>query len=388
MEQDQGNNRKILHVDMDAFFVEVELLQRPELRGKPVIVGGRHPRGVVSTCSYEARAFGIHSAMPSIQANRLCPHAIWLESNFRSYSDYSQKVFDIMKRYSPLVVQLSIDEGRVDLTGSEMLFGPAPEIADRILNEIRSELKLPASGGLSNSGTAAKIAAELAKPNGLAVILPGHEKSFLAPLKVERIPGIGKKSLPRFHSLGFRTIGDLATHSAEDLSNHFGQWAGSLRRVALGMPGEIHRHKPESPSRSHEATFMQDIFNIDNLRVELRYLVEKLGYKLRQEGLKTRTITLKIRDGHFHTITRSHTLDRPIDCDQAIFQTAFELLKSNLPKGMGVRLIGVAGHQLSKQPNQLDLFQIDDSKISNFYRAVDAIKDKFGRKSAGFALRQ
>jgi DNA polymerase IV len=387
MIETENGNRKILHLDMDAFFVSVELLKYPELRGKPVIVGGKASRGVVSTCSYEARAYGIHSAMPSVQAQRLCPQAVWLDGDYKSYSYYSERVFQIMRRYSPLVVQLSIDEGRADLTGSELLFGPAPEIAHRILLEIQNELNLPASAGLANSGTAAKIAAELAKPSGLAVILSGHEQSFLSPLKIERIPGVGKKSLPRFHSLGYRTIGDLSRRNPDDLTRHFGKWAGSLRRVALGMPGEVKRHTPDSPSRSHEATFMVDITDPEKLRIEIRHLVEKLGFRLRQEALKARTISVKIRDGRFNTITRSYSFDRPVDSDRILFQTAVDLITNNLPAGIGVRLIGVAAHQLSSAHQQLDLFGSPNAKLDNFYKTVDQIKEKFGKKTVGFGNR-
>lgn len=380
-------NRRVLHVDMDAFYVEVELLKRPELRGLPVVVGGKSPRGVVSTCSYEARAFGLHSAMPSIQAQRLCPHAIWLDSDFASYADYSGRFFGIMQRYSPDVVRLSIDEGRVDLTGSERLFGPAPEIAHRIITEIRTELGLPASGGLANSGTAAKIAAELAKPRGLAIVLPGYEPDFLAPLNVERIPGIGKHSLPRFHQLGIRTIGDLAKRTPVDLIRMFGKWAGHLHTVASGAPGRVQRYQPIAPSRSHETTFAQDIFEPDQLTIELRHLIEKLGFKLRQEGLRARTITIKIRDGAFNTVTRSHTFTEPVDSDRLIFPVACRLLLDNLPSRLGVRLIGVAVHNLSSTQIQLDLFRQNSTKVDTFYRTVDAIKEKFGRKSLGFGHR-
>ncbi len=380
-------NRRVLHVDMDAFYVEVELLKHPELRGRPVIVGGKSPRGVVSTCSYEARAFGVHSAMPSVQAQRICPQAIWLGGDFPAYAHYSDRVFDIMKRYSPDVVRLSIDEGRVDLTGSERLFGPAPDIAHRILTEIREELGLPASAGLANSGTAAKIAAELAKPRGLAVVLPGYEPDFLAPLKIERIPGVGKRSLPRFHQFGIRTIGDLATRTPMELMRVFGKWAGHLHSIATGKPSRVLHHQPVAPSRSHETTFARDVVEPGQLTNEMRHLVEKLGFKLRQEGLRARTITVKIRDGRFNTITRSHSFSEPVDSDRLIFPVACRLLLDNLPSRMGVRLIGIAVHNLSRTQIQLDLFRQESARTDTFYRTVDAIKEKFGRQSLGFGLR-
>ncbi len=378
--------QRILHVDMDAFYVEVELLKRPELRGTPVIVGGRPPRGVVSTCSYEARRFGVHSGMASVQAARLCPAAVWLQGDYHSYSEYSRRMIEILRRYSPEVVQLSIDEARVDLTGSELLFGPAPEIADRILKEIRDELGLPASGGLANSGVVAKIASELAKPRGLAVILPGYEKPFLSPLRVERIPGIGAKSLPKFHRFGVHRIGDLAAMPADELERLFGRWTTHLMNVALGKPASVRPGRPASSSRSHEKTFVRDIFDRDIIRMELRRLVERLGYRLRKRGLRARSISVKIRDGKFNTITRAAKLAAPANSDRILFHSAVKLVMNNLPRENGVRLLGVSAQDVAADIRQLDLFPVENHKLKSFYRAVDGIKEKYGNKVAGFGI--
>ncbi|MBN1297280.1 DNA polymerase IV [bacterium] len=386
-DQFAGAIRKIMHVDMDAFFVSVELLKRPDLRGKPVIVGGKSARGVVSTCSYEAREFGVHSAMPSIQAMRLCPHAIWLSGDHVSYGYYSQRVFEIMRRYSPEVYPLSIDEGRIDLTGSEALFGPAARIADRILVEIRDELGLPASAGLANSGTTAKIASEYAKPRGLAIVMPGRERDFLAPLPVEKIPGVGKKSLPHFHRLGIVTIGDLAAYPEDQLHHQFGKWAVSLISIASGVSRSVVPHIPVSPSRSNECTFTSDLHDRDAIRLETRKLVEKLGFRLRRSGLRAAVLSIKIRDGRFRTITRSRRLSNPTNRDHHLFQVAESLVMANLPASAGVRLLGVAAQQLESGEMQRSLFDQESNSnhpTGEFYHAVDVIKERFGHHAATF----
>ena len=378
-------HRRILHVDMDAFYVSVELLFKPELKGTPVIVGGRPPRGVVSTCSYEARKYGIHSGMASVQAERLCPFATWLQGNFQAYAEYSKRVFEIMRRYSPEVVQVSVDEGRVDLTGSEPLFGPAESIAHRILTEIRTELGLPASAGLANSPTVAKIASEIAKPAGLAVILPGYERQFLAPLRVERIPGVGKKSLPKFHSYGIYTIGDIASRPDTQLQKQLGLWSGSLKKIALGVSSKPLRHTPASPSRSHEQTYSENLTDLDQIRMELRKLIERLGYKLRGQKFRAKTICVKIRDGNFQTINRSSSFHTPANSDRILFHAAWDIVKANLPKG-GIRLLGVSAQNLCADGGQLNLFESNQNRLLHFYHTVDSIKNKYGKKIAGFGL--
>ncbi len=374
----------ILHVDLDAFFVEVELLHRPELRGKPVIIGWSSPRGVVSTCSYEARKFGVRSAMPSVVAQRLCPHAVWLPSNHSDYIEYSRRVFSIFHRYSPDVIQCSIDEGRIDLTGCEPLFGPSIDIAHRILNDIRTEVGLPASAGLANSGVVAKIAAEFAKPSGLVCIMEGYEKQFLASFPVERIPGVGTQSLPRFHTNGIYTIGDITRKSPEELSLIFGRWAHFLHHVANGIPERNTHSEPVSVSRSSEETFEHDLVSPDEIRSVLRRIVEKLGFRLRRSNLCGKTITVKIRDGHFNTITRSITLSTPMNSDHILFHEACRMVFANLPQKTGVRLLGVSVHHLQSENRQLELFASPGSRSNAFFHAVDRIKERFGYDSAGF----
>lgn len=383
--QKQRDYRRIMHIDMDAFYVSVELLKRPELRGLPVIIGGKSPRGVVLTCSYPARKYGVCSAMPSVRAMRLCPEAVWLRGDFATYEYYSKKVFDILRRYSPDVYPLSIDEGRLELTGSESLFGPAPGIAHRIVNEVRDELGLPASAGLANSGVTAKIAAELAKPFGLIVVFPGKEASFLAPVPIKYIPGAGKVSQQTFYRYGYRTIGDIAIQSLEVLVRQFGSWASTLYRIAHGQSKPAKPHAPVSPSRSNESTFRQDLFDLEHIRAEVRRLVEKLGFRLRRSNLKAGTVSVKIRDGKFHTITRSQSLKTPTDKDHILFQAAEKLVLSNLPRQSGIRLLGVSTHKLSSGICQESLFVDNEEKnYDRFYTAVDTIKEKYGKQAVWF----
>lgn len=383
--QKRENVRRILHVDMDAFYVSVELLKRPELQGQPVIIGGKSPRDVVLTCSYQARKFGVCSAMPSVRAMRLCPDAVWLSPDFAAYEYYSKKVFEIFRRYTPEVYPLSIDEARLDLTGSEKLFGPSHKIAHRIVNEIRDELGLPASAGLANSGVTAKIAAELAKPFGLIVVFSGKEKSFLSPLPIDYIPGVGKVSRQKFLELGYRTIGELADQQPEILARQFGVWALTLYRIAQGETKQAQPEEPISPSRSCEVTFADDLFEPDRIRAELRRLVEKLAFRLRRSNLKAGTISIKIRDRDFHTITRSQVLRFFTDKDHILFQTAEKLVFKHLPKEIGIRLLGISAQKLVSDVAQKSLF-IDkkDAHYDRFYSTVDTIKQKYGNQSAYF----
>jgi DNA polymerase IV len=384
IQKEKGYHR-IMHIDMDAFYVSVELLKRPELRGLPVIIGGKSPRGVVLTCSYQARKYGVCSAMPSIKAMRLCPEAVWLRGDFATYEYYSKRVFDILRRYSPDVYPLSIDEGRLDLTGSESLFGPASGIAHRIVNEIRDELGLPASAGLANSGVTAKIAAELAKPFGLIVVFPGKEASFLAPVPIKYIPGAGKVSQQTFYRYGYRMIGDLSAQPLEVLIRQFGSWASTLERIAHGRSKPAQPHTPVSPSRSNESTFRQDLFDPEHIRAEVRRLVEKLAYRLRRSNLKAGTVTVKIRDGKFNTITRSQSLKTPTDKDHILFQTAEKLVLSNLPAQTGIRLLGVSTQKLTSGTGQKSLFvDSGEQNYDRFYTAVDTIKQKYGKQSVWF----
>jgi DNA polymerase IV len=383
--QNRINDRRILHLDMDAFYVSVELLKRPELRGSPVIIGGKSPRGVVSTCSYTARRYGVHSGMASVKAMRLCPDAVWLNCDFTAYNYYSEKVFSIMRRYSPEVYPLSVDEGRVDLTGSEALFGSAAGIANRIVREIRDELGLPASAGLANSGVTAKIAAEMAKPFGLIVVFPGKEKAFLAPVPIQKIPGVGKVSLPKFHTYGYRTIGDLAAESPDILAHRFGPWAESLYRTATGVPKIARPSIPVSPGRSNEITFSHDITDTEHIRSELRRLVEKLGFRLRKSNITARTVTVKIRDAGYRTITRSKTFDTPTNRDHILFQIAEQLVLSNRPGHSGIRLLGISVQNLRTRIEQPLLFESTaDRQYGKLYSTVDTIKEKYGKQTVFF----
>jgi len=362
-----------LHIDMDAFYASVEQVLDPKLRGKPVIVGGRSGRGVVTSASYEARRFGVHSAMPGFQAKKLCPHGIFLPSRRRIYSEFSDKVFAILEEYSPEVHAISIDEGLVDLTGTEKLFGPPLKTADKIIRRIQRELGLPASGGLSSNRVAAKIAATLAKPQGLIYIPQGAEAAFLAPLAVELIPGVGPKTHKILLQRSINTIGDLLNHS--DLSNRY-----------LDLSEYQERSHGHDHSIGSETTLDKPVKDRDNMEEVLWELVEDVGRRLRREKFYARCMTLKLRYTDFHTITRSHTLAAPTCFDREIFQVVRELLEKNAARGRAVRLLGVSASALQTSGWQEPLFTGQKRKSwEKLYRGIDHLREKYGDEAIGAA---
>src|ERR1700724_2912557 len=299
----------ILHVDMDAFFVSVELLERPELRGKPVIVGGQpNQRGVVTAASYEARKFGVHSAMPLRTAGRLCPHAVYLESHHAKYSEWSDRVATILAKFSPIVEMVSIDEAYLDLAGTERLHGPPLAATDRLLRMITATTGLPCSGGLAATRLVAKVASEQAKPRGLVWVVPGSEARFLAPLPVRKIPGIGEVTERALRALGLESVGQLADVSQEKLEKIFGQWGTALYRKARGGDSYEFVIDAEPKSISHNHTFGDDTNDTEALVATLSHLSQKACKRLREAGLAARTLTLTIRYTGFDTYTRSKTL--------------------------------------------------------------------------------
>jgi DNA polymerase-4 len=308
-----------LHIDMDAFYASVEQVLDPSLKGKPVIVGGRSGRGVVTSASYEARKFGVHSAMPGFQAKKLCPHGIFLPNRRRVYSEFSDRVFAILEGYSPTVHALSIDEGLIDLTGTERLFGPPLKTADAIIRRIETEVGLPSSAGLSTSRVTAKIAATLAKPRGLIYVPPGSEKDFLLPLAVEIIPGVGPKTHKALNQKGIKTIGDLLKHTEL-----------TARYLDLGVSFERH-HRDHSIG--NETTLDKPVKEIAQTEKILWELVEEVGGRLRREELFARCLTVKIRYTNFQTITRSRTLPTPTCFDKEIFEVVSDLLRQNASPG-------------------------------------------------------
>src|SRR5246500_2813075 len=318
----------ILHVDMDAFFVSVELLERPELRGKPVVVGGRpDQRGVVSAASYEARKFGIHSAMPLRTAGRLCPHAVFLDGHHAKYSEWSDRVATILAKFSPIVEMVSIDEAYLDLAGTERLHGPPLAATDKLLRTITRDTGLPCSGGLATTRLVAKVASDQAKPRGLLWVPPGTETRFLAPLPVRKIPGIGKVTERALRALGIETVEQLSGHQQDKLEKIFGQWGTALYRKARGGDSYEFLIDAEPKSISHNHTFGEDTDNVAEMESLLSHLSQKACKRLREAGLSTRTLTLTIRYAGFDTYTRSKTLIEPTCLDAEIFVVIQKLFR-------------------------------------------------------------
>src|SRR5579863_4926317 len=329
----------ILHVDMDAFFVSVELLERPELRGKPVIVGGQpNQRGVVTAASYEARKFGVHSAMPLRTAGRLCPHAVYLDGHHAKYSEWSDRVATILAKFSPVVEMVSIDEAYLDLGGTERLHGPPLAAADKLLRTITSATGLPCSGGLAATRLVAKVASDQAKPRGLLWIVPGSEARFLAPLPVRKIPGIGKVTECALRALRIETVEQLAAAQQEKLEKIFGQWGTALFRKARG--GDSYEFlidaEPKSISQNH--TFGEDTDDTAALNSMLSHLSQKVCKRLREAGLFARTLTLTIRYAGFETYTRSKTVTEPAQLDTDIFAVFLNLFRQHRDAKRRVRL--------------------------------------------------
>ena len=322
-----------LHIDMDAFFASVEQALDPALKGKPVIVGGRSGRGVVTSASYEARKFGVHSAMPGFQAKKLCPDGIFLPNRRRVYAEFSDRVFAILEQYSPAVHGLSIDEALVDLTGTDRLLGPPLRTADTIIRRIDSEVGLPSSAGLSTSRVTAKIAATLAKPHGLIYVPLGSEADFLAPLAVGMIPGVGPKTDKTLNQKGIKTIADLLGHGEL-----------TARYLDLGESSERHRHHDHSIG--NEMTLDNLATEISQMEKILWELVEEVGGRLRSQGLFARCLTVKIRYANFQTFTRSRTLFAPTCFDKEIFEVVSDLLSQHISRGRAVRLLGVSASAL------------------------------------------
>jgi DNA polymerase-4 len=365
--------RWYLHVDMDAFYASVEQAVNPALKGKPVIVGGNSGRGVVTSASYEARKFGVHSAMPGFQARKLCPQGIFLSNRRRLYSEYSKKVFAILEQFSPAVHAISIDEGVVDLTGMEKLLGPPLAIAERIIERIKTELDLPASAGLSANRVVAKIAATLAKPNGLIHVLEGSEEIFLSPLPVALVPGVGPKAQEELLRRGIKTIGDLLQH--QELRKRFFDLA----------VGDVHR-RARDHSIGNETTLDKPLRRREEMEKILWELAEEVGKRLRRERIFARCITVKIRFSDFKTITRSRTLATPTCFDRQIFEVAGDLLRKNHSPGRLVRLLGVTASALLSAGWQESLFDVHErGALEKLYRGIDRLREKYGDDAIGAA---
>ncbi len=380
----------ILHVDMDAFYASVEERERPELVGKPVIVGGTpEGRGVVAAANYVARTFGVHSAMPAITARRLCPRGVFLRPRMEFYAEVSDEIHAIFEQYTPLVEPLSLDEAFLDVSGSERLFGSATRIARIIKQDIRARLRLVASVGVAPNKFLAKIASDLEKPDGLVVVDPGQIQAFLDPLPVSRLWGVGKVACGTLARLSVHRIGQLRDLPVDVLRDHFGASGDHLWELARGID-----HRPVVPEQaaksiSHETTFVRDLEDSDAIRAWLLELSEQVGCRLRRHGLKGRTVNLKIRFGDFHTITRAQTLGQPTDITEVIWRTAAQMFASRLPaRRLSIRLLGVGMSGLEHAAQaQLRLFpEVEDERQARLDQAADQIQERFGHAGLQRAL--
>jgi len=376
------NLRKILHVDMDAFYASVEQRDDPSLLGKPVVVGGRpNSRGVVSAASYEARKFGIHSAMPIAEVYRRCPHAVFLPVNIQKYREVSKQIRQIFLTYTPMVEPLSLDEAFLDVTGSTSLFGPADEIAFIIKQRIQQELNLTASVGLACNKFLAKLASDLRKPDGFVVVQPDRVHEFLDPLSVERIWGVGKKTAEQLHTLNIRTVRDLRNLEQGYLTQLLGVIGSQLYLLARGIDDRPVESDRVVKSIGRETTFATDIADRDLLKTVLLKLSIDVGRSARKESLKGKTITLKVRYNDFRAISRSHTLTRAINLDDMIYQEVCHLLGEVALK-QPLRLIGVTLSNLTdKEESQLSLFIEPRQDSENLTKVIDLVKAKYGETS-------
>ena len=373
-------NNTIMHIDLDAFFVSVEQVLNPELRGKPVVVGGRPGgRGVVAAASYEARAFGLHAAMPLKTASRLCPQAIFIEGSFSRYRDASQRFMAILADFSPFLEPVSLDEAYLDATGFESIHGSIHQMAVAIKQRVRDELGLCASVGIASCKVVAKVASDLSKPDGLLEVARGEESSFLAPLPVAKLPGIGKKTEQILRGLDINTIGELSITPLNVLKSHFGASGEVLYRLACGIDDRRVGLPGAAKSISRETTFDKDTKNRSLLKATLRYLGERVGADLRRRGKQAKCVTLKLRYADFTTITRSHTLPQATDGDRTIFYTGVELLDRELSvEKQAVRLIGIGVSNLVESGKQLDMLDSSAQRLEQLNTAIDRIRDKYG----------
>jgi len=370
----------ILHVDLDAFFAAVEQRDRPELRGKPVIVGGDPgARGVVSTASYEARVFGVHSAMPLRTAAALCPGGVFLPVDGAKYRRESRRVMEILGRFTSLLEQVSIDEAFLDVAGSEALFGAPEAIARRIKAAVREEIGLTASVGVATTKLVAKVASDLRKPDGLVVVQPGEEAAFLAPLPITRLWGVGEQTRAALAEHGVRTIGDLAALPVDVLVRRLGAHGATLHERALGIDPSPVTGEVAAKSVSHEHTFDVDTADREVIERTLLALAEGVASRLRAGGVRASTVTVKVRDSTFHTVSRQRTLPEPTDLADPIFRTALDLVRPEV-RGRRVRLLGVGTHGLG-EPAQMGLFATEDPRRRAAVEAQDEIRRKYGSRA-------
>ena len=384
--------RTIFHVDMDAFFVSVEELFDPSLKGKPVVVGGQaNERGVVSAASYAARKFGVHSAMPLRTAAKLCPQALFVDGHPDRYREYSGKVYQVLNRFSPKLEMVSIDEAYVDMTGTERLHGPPMRAAHLLHHTMKAETQLNCSIGIGTSRLIAKVCSDQAKPNGILHILPGGEIGFLAPLDVRKIPGVGKAMETRLREKGIHVVGDLAKHDEKWLQESFGALglalAGKSHGVDAGAWFENDIGADVGPkSVSHEHTFGHDTAEQAKLEATLARLSEMVCRRLREQKLCARTLQLKLRYSDFTTITRAQTLTAPTAVDSEVFAAIRRLFRKNWNKS-AVRLLGVHTAHFDAESEQLDLLRTNShDKWNQALSAADRLREKFGESAVSLGI--
>jgi DNA polymerase IV len=378
----QGDGaRTILHVDLDAFFAAVEQRDDPRLRGKPVVVGigGTNDRGVVSAASYEARRFGIHSAMPIRTAKRLCPEAIFVPVDGAKYQRVSREVMAILRRFTPIVEPISIDEAFLDVTASRALFGDGETIGRAIRAAIHAELHLAASVGVASTKLVAKIASDLRKPDALVVVPPGEEAAFLAPLPISRLWGVGPSTAAALRDFRVTTIGDLAALDRSALVRRFGKHGASLVDRALGRDADPVSDPDGAKSIGHEHTFDEDTSDPEVLERTLLAMAEGVSGRLRHAGLKASTIAVKVRDSAFETLTRQRTLVDPTDMTEPIWRAALELARPQM-RGKRIRLVGITASNFGGR-EQLGLFEGEDVRQRRVVEAADELRERFGTRA-------
>ena len=380
----QGNSRStIFHADLDAFYVEVERQYDHSLLGKPVIVGGMGPRGVVATASYEAREFGVHSAQPTTIARKLCPQGCFLPGNHSLYSEVSKQFMNILRQYSPTVLSVSIDEAYLDMSGTKEIYGPPIVAAETIRQKIRDSIGLPVSIGIGPNKLIAKVCTEYAKPDGIFQIEQIGAERFFAPQPVRNLPGIGPKAEKALNNLKIFTLGELAMAPDGLLRRALGpNRAGHIKSRAKGIDNTPLQEPGRAKSMSAETTFDEDISSQSEMEVALKKLIDRVGTRLRKSGQVARGVSIKLRYRDFATITRQHTLTTPSDGDQTIYQTAQALLLTAMrERNESIRLIGISVTGLDQRATQLSLLDSHSKTDSDTSLALDAIRERFGFES-------
>ncbi|HKB85522.1 MAG TPA: DNA polymerase IV [Ignavibacteriaceae bacterium] len=377
--------RIIFHLDLDAFFVSVERILDPSLNGKPVIVGGDpHGRGVVAACSYEARSYGLHSAMPVRQAFKLCPGGIYLHGHYDEYVHFSHAVKNVLSSYAPVIEQASIDEFYMDFTGCSKIYGSMFSFASKLQQEIRQKLSLPCSIGIGSNKTVAKIGSDCMKPMGITYIVPGMEREFLSYMPIETIPGVGKVTLRELNNKGFFLIRDITKLSVGYWGTAYGKYGIALWHKANGEGTEYLTVGHEQKSISKETTFGSDVTSDQKIYEVLFELTGKVCQNLRDENYIASTISIKLRYSDFSTLTRSRTL-KPTDDDKVIFENARDLLRKAHTRRVGVRLIGVGVSKFSSFYEQEVLFEDEEVRRKKLFRAIDILRKKYSYSIINFS---